>query len=318
MATNEQLLNRLHRKAATLTPELRNVYLRAYQAVRDSLSPAEWAEAIQNGNVETLLNTVLSTDTLEAGPLADFRARIIATTNQAGASSFALLPSKISRTGQYNALAPEVLNAVGSLKTRVVNGLATEVRETVTQHIAAGLQAGQGPATIARAIRPVVGLAPNQAEAVRNFRLALEGDPTAGSPLTRKLRDRRFDRTLAKGEPLTPKQVDTMTNAYRRRWLAHNSETRARTFALDAQRQGQRDAWLSAMDDGLVDPNLMTHTWVDSGDDRVRAEHAIMNGETQPINQPYSNGQMVPGETDFNCRCTERFVERRTPAPFTP
>ncbi len=313
MPTNQQLLNRLHRKAANLTPELRNVYLTAYQAIRDALSPSEWAAAIQNGNVDALIQSVLSTSSLEAGPLAEFRARVIATTNQAGISSFALLPSKISSTGQYNPLSPKVLNAVGSLKTRVVEGLANDVRETVRQHITAGLQAGQGPVTIARGIRPVVGLAPNQADAVRNFRLALEGDPTKGSPFSRKLRDRRFDRTLAKGEALTAKQIDTMTNAYRRKWLAFNSQTQAKTFALDAQRQGQRDAWLSAMDDGLVDPNLMTHTWVDSGDGRVRDEHAAMNGETVPINEPYSNGQMVPGDSDFNCRCTERFTEARTP-----
>lgn len=313
MPTNRQLLNRLHRKAATLTPETRRVYLTAYQAIRDALSPAEWARAIRNGNVDALLMSVLSTDTLSAGPLADFRARAIAVTNQAGASSFALLPSKISRAGQYNPLSREVLDAVVSLNTRVVSGLAGEVRDTVTQHIAAGLNAGQGPATIARGIRPIVGLASNQEEAVRNFRLALEGDPTKGSPFTRKLRDRRFDRTLRKGEALTSKQIDTMTNAYRRKWLAHNSQTQAKTFALDAQRQGQRNAWLSAMDDGLVDPNLMTHTWIDSGDSRVRDEHAAQNGETVPINEPYSNGQMVPGEGDYNCRCTERFTESRNP-----
>jgi hypothetical protein len=317
MATDQQLLNRLHRKAATLTPEMRRAYLNAYEAIRLSLSPAEFSEAIQAGRVEELMNVVLSTDTLEAGPLADFRARVIASTNTAGIESFALLPKSVRSGGAYNPLAPEVLDAVNTLKTRVVNELAEEVRETVTQHIAAGLEAGQGPRTIARGIRPVVGLAPNQEEAVRNFRRALEGDPAAGSPFTRKLRDRRFDRTLRKGEPLTPKQIDTMTEAYSRRWKAHNAETQARTFALDAQRQGQRNAWLSAVDDGLVDGDQLTHTWVDSNDDRVRPEHAEMDGETQPVDMPYSNGQMVPGETDFNCRCTERFTVRRTPVPST-
>ncbi|KKL71865.1 hypothetical protein LCGC14_2090680, partial [marine sediment metagenome] len=70
MPSNQQLLNRLHRKAAALTPELRNVYLTAYQAIRDALSPSEWAAAIQNGNVDALIQAVLSTSSLEAGPLA--------------------------------------------------------------------------------------------------------------------------------------------------------------------------------------------------------------------------------------------------------
>jgi len=37
-------------------------------------------------------------------------------------------------------------------------------------------------------------------------------------------------------------------------------------------------------------------------DDRVRDEHAAMNGEIVDIDKPFSNGEMYPG--DVNCRCT--------------
>jgi uncharacterized protein with gpF-like domain len=34
-----------------------------------------------------------------------------------------------------------------------------------------------------------------------------------------------------------------------------------------------------------------------------REEHIPLHGETVPFDSPYSNGQMIPGETDYNCAC---------------
>jgi SPP1 gp7 family putative phage head morphogenesis protein len=45
-------------------------------------------------------------------------------------------------------------------------------------------------------------------------------------------------------------------------------------------------------------------------DDRVRDSHAAMDGEIRPINEPFSNGLMFPGDPSgpaeevINCRCT--------------
>ena len=315
MPSNAQLLARLHRRANTLEPEMRATYLRAYRMIRESLSTSEWTKAIQSGEVDALLTATLSESALTSGPLAEFRARVQAPTMGAGTSAFNSLPKKVSGAGAFNALNPRVLDSVVRLESRVVATLSREVAETVRQHVAAGMNAGKAPPAIARGIRDVVGLAPNQELAVSNFQAALEaGDISA---FNRKLRDKRFDRTLSRARradgtyALTQKQVDTMTAAYRRKWIAHNAQVNAKTFALDAQRLAQRNAWQSAIGDGFVDPNLLQHTWVDSGDGKVRDEHAAMNGETVPFDQPYSNGQMFPGETDFNCRCTERFTERK-------
>ncbi len=42
-----------------------------------------------------------------------------------------------------------------------------------------------------------------------------------------------------------------------------------------------------------------------------RDEHVPMNGETVPYDQPYSNGQMIPGEGDYNCGCLSRYHLQR-------
>lgn len=50
-------------------------------------------------------------------------------------------------------------------------------------------------------------------------------------------------------------------------------------------------------------------TWVSSRDDRVRDSHWLVDGETVPLDQPFSNGLMQPGDPDgsaadvINCRC---------------
>jgi len=41
--------------------------------------------------------------------------------------------------------------------------------------------------------------------------------------------------------------------------------------------------------------------WLTAGDERVRPEHAAMNGEMVLLDEPFSNGLMVPSEP--NCRC---------------
>jgi len=56
------------------------------------------------------------------------------------------------------------------------------------------------------------------------------------------------------------------------------------------------------------------HSWLSSRDDRVRDSHAMLDGEEQALNQPYSNGLMYPGDPGGDpaetimCRCVERFT----------
>jgi len=52
-------------------------------------------------------------------------------------------------------------------------------------------------------------------------------------------------------------------------------------------------------------------------DSRERDSHIAMEGDTVPWDQLYSNGQMIPGDTEYNCRCVsiyrQRPVERMAP-----
>ena len=69
----------------------------------------------------------------------------------------------------------------------------------------------------------------------------------------------------------------------------------ARTETINASNSGALEAYKQS---GVVEKK----EWLATMDDRVRDEHAAMNGEVVDIDKPFSNGEMYPG--DVNCRCT--------------
>lgn len=64
-------------------------------------------------------------------------------------------------------------------------------------------------------------------------------------------------------------------------------------------------AWASARDTGLD----LDKEWLTQGDDRVRDEHALMEGESVKMDEAFSNGSDYPDEP--NCRCTMLFHVKR-------
>lgn len=77
------------------------------------------------------------------------------------------------------------------------------------------------------------------------------------------------------------------------------AELIARTETTRVTNHGQRET-LSEYQ--AASGNRITKSWLATKDDRVRDEHAAMDGETRGIDEPFSNGLDAPGEP--NCRCT--------------
>lgn len=339
-ATERAYVARMASRASTLTPELASRELRAFDLIRQSLTEAELARAIESGQVDALIADLLSDKRLDPA-LVTLRARLDQGLKDAAAAEARNLPSRLT-PGVFDRLSPQVLEAARTLDTRVVQGIKDELRETVRQTIVDGIAAGRHPRVVATRIRQYVGLTPNQAKAVENFRAELEtGDRAAlnrvlgrgtirtpsgdeiqranhagGQGLTAKQLG-TLDTKLGE-TPLTPGQIDTYVESYRRRQLAWNAESTARTMALDAQKAGQDLSWQDAINRGVVTADQLEETWLavggPGGDGRNRDEHLAMHGETIPYGGTFSNGQRIPGETDYNCRCMKRTrIVRVTP-----
>lgn len=186
----------------------------------------------------------------------------------------------------FSPLSPQVIDAIRALDTRVLRTLGDDIREVVRAYVENGLRNGIGPRELARQLRQIIGLAPHQLEWVEKYRAKLE----------------------ASG--MTPARIDKATTTYQNRLIAINAETNARTAALDAQKLGQHLAWEQQVQSGEVDGSKLTKRWSGTLDDRERDSHLVMEGETVPWDQPYSNGQMQPGDGEFNCRCVSVYSTR--------
>lgn len=328
-AAERVFYDRVRRRALNVQPELARRLLASYDLIRTYLTEAELAKWIASGQVDALIDTMLSDDALDPA-FRPLRALVDRTVLDAARQSAADMPKGLGV--RFDTLNPQVLALARTLDTRVADTLSAEVRATVRQHVVAGIEAGANPRTVARGVRKVIGLSPSRERAVANFRAQLEtGDRAAlgrvlGRGVIRTPDGTEIERSAhagAKGlgkrdltalekdlgtKPLRADQIERMTDAYRKRLLALEAETQTRTMALDAQRAGQRASWEDAATQGVVDRSRLRRVWVATDDERTRPEHAALDGTEVGWDERYPNGEMVPGESTFNCRCVERVV----------
>lgn len=321
--SERKLWELIQRRASRMDPTLASAMLRSFQAIRRLYSDAELARIIAVDGGAGLVSQLYTDAVLNRAfqPVRDtLRAGLHDGVKAFAPQVMAIVPPATRRTVTiaFDYLNPRVIDAVRSLETRVMTTLSASVRDTVRAYVENGLRDGVGPTEIARDLRAIIGLAPNQARAVESFRAALEGGPRSAvfsAAFDRALRDKRFDTQLAKamlnGEKLTAAQVDRMTDRYRARMLAFNAETNARTAALDAQKLAQRLSWEDAIDKGVLERDRLMKTWVGTMDDRERPEHVAMEGQTVGFDEAFSNGQVIPGDGEFNCRCVPRYFVAR-------
>jgi hypothetical protein len=166
-----------------------------------------------------------------------------------------------------------------------------------------------------------LGLTSEQATWARNYEISL-GDveakvPPSADALTRKLRDRRFDRTVAKaireGQPIPDETRQAMVAAYRNRTLRYRAETIALNEASTALHAAQIEAWDQAVARGAVAEVNVRRFWITAGDDHVRPTHRAvpaMNRGGVGLHEAFQTPKgptMQPGwQFDPGCRCRVR------------
>jgi hypothetical protein len=300
-----QLWNRILSRASRQSGEIARELLKAYRIIREQLSDAQLARLIEDGRLDAVIEAALPQRLLDSAfmPARDtIRNGIIDSVNLFAKD----IPLGTRGIGvAFDSLSPYVIRGIRELESRVITTLEAETRETLRAFVENGLRDGIAPRAIARQVRSFIGLAPNQLQEVENFRAALEGRD-GRDPFGYKLRDKRFDRTIEKGE-LSAEQIEKMTEIYRQKKIAWNAEVNARTAALDAQKLAQKLSWQAAIDQGIVDRDRLMKRWVGVMDSRERPEHVAMERETVPFDAQYSNGEDIPGSSTFNCRCISAY-----------
>jgi hypothetical protein len=290
-------------RSAKLAPDLASAILATIKELQAAIQAGEMARAIQLGTYLQKIDDILAEPSY-SGIRSEVR-RAIQEAIRFQAPDVPKGPTKAVSVG-FDILNPVHIEAARSLETRVIQQFKDDTRGAIKQAVERGLAEGKGPYAISKSLRDVVGLAPSQEMAVANFRQALE-EGKVGRAMRYTLRDKR----LKISKEMTPAQIDKAVNAYRKRFIAHHADTVSRSATLDALKKGQQLAWEQAIENGAVDRNRLYKKWVSVGDDRVRPEHVAMNGEEVHFDSVYSNSEMVPGETTWNCRCLSRITQRR-------
>lgn len=301
------------RRAGLVTPDVAAAILAAFQFLSDSLSDADLRRAIDLGYTEQIAAQLITDAKWQAAfqPVRDTIRRSIVQSVPYYARRLPLPPAAAKEISvSFDYLSPNVITAIRQLETATLGALEESTREALRAVVEQGLTDRLSPAAMARQVRELFGLAPSQIQEVANFRDALAG--VNGRTIANyNLRNRTVDRLLAKGQ-LTDAQIERYTEQYRLKRIAQNAYTNARTAAVDAQKLANRLAWQHAVDIGAVDGSRLKRQWIGVNDDRERPSHVAMNNQIVPFDQPYSNGQMVPGAGEYNCRCVERFFVGRS------
>lgn len=309
----------LEELSAGLRPTVRRAFLDAVERIKDSI---DWpavrrllAAGDQSGAV-TLVSDALSAGGYQGVVAAAARDGVATAGASLAARALTVIPGAIDV--RFDVTNPQTSTWMRDYSMTLIRELDESTRASVRQAVTAGVTAGRNPLNVARDVRASIGLTARQTQAVSNFRRMLE--ELDGEALSRRLRDRRFDRSLARaiadGKPLKQAQIDRMVERYRDRYLRHRSETIARTESIRAVQGAQQQLWRQLVADGTVLETDILRKWVYTHDGRARAWHASIpwrNPDGVGLEQPFITDLgplMFPGDpaappaNTINCRCT--------------
>lgn len=299
---------RLQRLIASYERKIRNGFLSAVNRAWASVNISELAALIEAGNIEQLLavSTIIP-DEVSAISVAAY----LAATDQATREIFEATGTRVVFDDAHE-------NALRIMRNRtfvVLSNFNAKQEAAVREVLLDGIRRGVNPRQQAVAIRASIGLTTNQVKAVNNYRDLLENN--SKKVLQRKLRDKRFDRTINRaireGKTLERVKIDRMVTRYRERYLKYRANTIAQTEALSAVHRGKEEMFNNAILQGHIAAEQLEGTWVTIQDALRRHSHATMHNQKRPHGHMFVSGAgnfllhpgdpTAPIEEIAHCRC---------------
>lgn len=308
-------IERIVNSMSSLTNKIKRDFLNAVTMLGQKINAKALIELLQQGR--TSVAVMLIDDAMLAAGFKPIGVSVTDSIVAVGRSAVAAMPVLRAVEFSFGITNPQTINYLRQYELRLIRSLTNSARNSIRTALVDGMQAGLNPITIARDVRRYIGLTPYQTKAVSNYRIALENQ--SKSALGRALRDKRFDRTVARaaagGPELTPAQIDRMVERYQQRYLAFRAETIARTEAANAASMGNSLAWRQQIDEGLIEADAVSRHWIYTHDKKTRHAHRTideMNPDGVGIDEPFESELgpiMHPGDPNaaaansINCRC---------------
>ena len=332
--TLDQLINQLE-------PDLAAVFKAAMEDLRNGIDRAALIDALERNDIESAIRA-LNIEPAVFNQYAQVRASQYAAF---GGAVTSMIPS----ANRFNMANPRAEAWIREQSATRIVGYTEEQVATARRVIFEGYQRGEGPQDIATEIAGrinpltrrreggIIGLSDPQAEYVQSMRARLaSGDPvemrkvlgtykdgkwTPGTGMT--LRDRRFDRTIAKAireeKPIPKKKLDEMVAKYSDRLLAKRARDVARTETAQAVEGAKAESYQQALDKNNMPDDAVTKTWIHAGGrEDARAQHLIMHDvSVKGMNAKFTlpDGTQMAHTHDpaggakhnANCRCNTRY-----------
>lgn len=319
---------------ATWSERLRRLFLSAFYGIKDAAQIGLITRMLENRDIDGALRAV----NLDPLMFRDLDKGIGDAFEAGGRIAATEIPTLTQPSGHrlaimFNARNPRAEAWLKDRSSTLVTQIVADQRVAIRQHLEAGMAVGQNPRDIALDLvgrissvtgkreGGVIGLTASQEQWARNYAMELAaGDPAA---LTRALRDKRFDRTIAKaiktGTPIPADLQAKMVATYRNRALKFRADTIGRTEALTSLNTAQAEAFRQGIDAGQIQQQHVRKIWRSAMDDRVRESHRVLNSESVGFNDafvsPTGARLMHPGDTSLGataqdviqCRCVVQY-----------
>ncbi|MGA0564168.1 phage minor head protein [Ancylobacter sp. VNQ12] len=312
-------------------PRIRDAFLEAIRSIGNKVSLQALIERLELRDIDGALRIV----GLDPNDFVELTNRIAETYGQGGKSFIGQIPAARALDGAvikvlFDIRNPSAERWIVERSSMLVTEIVGDQQASIRAHLIAGLSAGQNPRStaldlvgrISRATGTreggVIGLTSTQAAWGRSYAAELaSGDPAQlRKALERGLRDKRFDRTVAKairdGEPIPADMRAKMVSAYRNKSLRYRAETIARNETIRALGAAQVEAYEQAITRRQITVEQITKFWRTMDDTRVRPTHRMIpglnkegRGWREPFQTPSGPSMHAPHDHDVLCRCRE-------------
>ena len=278
--------------------QIQTAFLNSIRNITDGVKYSELRDALRSGDYFAALNAI-DIDDAAFDPL-----RVALTQTYAEGGINAVTGQKWPVPVRWNSATPQAetyaRDIVGGKITRITEGMQAAIQQTIGDGIAFGRSRDRIALDIAGRIGVngkreggMIGLNSNQSKWLSNMRQSLETDPASAKRF--KGWDRRFNKVVDAGKPLTAQQIDRITQNYTNKLLLSRGRTIARTERGLAINAGRMEGWRQALaKTGLPDQAVIKEWWHTGRSLIDRVTHMSANGQkVRGLNTPFNIGGVM-------------------------
>lgn len=282
-------------------------WTRAVLKYQKQISETALRSALASNNLAAV-EAVVGASKLQAQVKKAVQAQLTTAAQVAGREAVKTLKTKGLEVA-FNATHPNVILFAREQAAQLVGDVPKQVKQVIAEVVARGAEGRLTVAEQAVAIREVVGLPPQHANAPATFRQELrEGQIAEATSRRLSAKTKQKIRARAKAGTIDSAFIKAVSKEYTASLIHLRALTIARTESLRASHNGLLESWQQARQQGVF-PVATKKYWVVTRDARLSPEHARipgMNRGGRAINVPFftPDGPAMYPPSRPNCRCS--------------